>query len=81
MSTPTLVVIAVILAISVGQRWADEYRAERAGAALRDNVRHRAVAVRSGIAGSVDVVQDENPYTIAVAGAGATAPPRPGFQV
>jgi hypothetical protein len=38
-----------------GRRFANEYRAERAGAALHDNVRHQAVAVRSGIAGSIDV--------------------------
>ena len=50
------VVIAVILAASVGLGFANEYRAERAGAALHDNVRHQAVVVRGGIAGSVDVV-------------------------
>jgi Mg2+-importing ATPase len=50
------VVIAVILTVSVGLGFANEYRAERAGAALHDNVRHQAVVVRGGIAGSVDVV-------------------------
>ena len=34
----------------------------------------RRMAVRGGIAGSVDMVQDENPYTIEAAGRG-TAPP------
>ncbi|TNH29168.1 hypothetical protein FHG89_13405 [Micromonospora orduensis] len=80
MSIPTPVVIGVMLTISVGRGFANEYRAGWAGAALHDNVRHRAVAVRSRIAGSIDVVQDENPYAIAVPGR-ATAPPRPGFQV
>ena len=50
------VVIAVILTVSVGLGFANEYRAERAGAALHDNVRHQAVVVRGGIAGGVDVV-------------------------
>jgi Mg2+-importing ATPase len=46
----------VILTVSVVLGFANEYRAERAGAALHDNVRHQAVVVRGGIAGSVDVV-------------------------
>ena len=50
------VVIAVILAASVGLGFANEYRAEQAGVALYDNVRHQAVVVRGGIAGGVDVV-------------------------
>ena len=50
------VVIAVILTVSVGLGFANEYRAERAGAALHDHVRHQAVVVRGGIAGSIDVL-------------------------
>jgi Mg2+-importing ATPase len=50
------VVIAVILAVSVGLGFANEYQAERAGAALHDNVRHQAVVIRGGAAGRVDVV-------------------------
>jgi Mg2+-importing ATPase len=51
------VVIAVIITVSVALGFANEYRAERAGAALHDHIRHQAVVdVRGGIAGSVDVV-------------------------
>jgi P-type Mg2+ transporter len=50
------IVIAVIIAISVGFGFVNEYRAERAGAALHDRIRHTAVVVRDGTAHSVDVV-------------------------
>jgi Mg2+-importing ATPase len=50
------VVIGVILAVSVGFGFVNEYRAERAGAALHDRVRHETVVVRGGSAGRVDVV-------------------------
>jgi P-type Mg2+ transporter len=50
------IVIAVIIAITVGFGFVNEYRAERAGAALHDRIRHTAVVVRDGTARSVDVV-------------------------
>ncbi len=50
------VVIGVIVALSVGLGFGNEYRAERAGAALHDNLRHRAVVIRGGTKQSVDVV-------------------------
>jgi Mg2+-importing ATPase len=50
------VVIGLILAVSVGLGFTNEYRAERAGAALHDRIRHRAVVVRDGRPQSVDVV-------------------------
>ncbi|NUR87167.1 MAG: magnesium-translocating P-type ATPase [Nonomuraea sp.] len=51
------VVIGVIIAISVGLGFVNEYRAEQAGAALHDRIRHRAVVVRSGEAREVDVTE------------------------
>ncbi|HEX7746694.1 MAG TPA: magnesium-translocating P-type ATPase [Micromonosporaceae bacterium] len=50
------VVIGVILAISVGLGFVNEYRAERTGAALHDRVRHVASVIRCGRAEEVDVV-------------------------
>jgi len=50
------VVIGLILAVSVGLGFANEYRAERAGAALHDRIRHQAVVVRAGRRHAVDVV-------------------------
>jgi Mg2+-importing ATPase len=49
-------VIAVVLTVIVGLGFANEYRAGRAGSAMRLDVRHQAAAVRGGIGGSVDVV-------------------------
>ncbi len=51
------VVIAVIVAISVGFGFVNEYRAEQAGAALHDRIRHSAVVTRAGAARRVDVVE------------------------
>nr|WP_163508052.1 magnesium-translocating P-type ATPase [Fodinicola acaciae] len=51
------VVIGVILAVSVGLGFVNEYRSERAGAALHDRIRHTAVVIRSGRAGQVDVTE------------------------
>ncbi len=51
------VVIGVILAISVGLGFVNEYRAERAGAALHDRIRHTATVVRDGQARQVDVTE------------------------
>jgi magnesium-transporting ATPase (P-type) len=49
-------VIGLILAVSVGLGFANEYRAERAGAALHDRIRHEVTVVRAGRRRSVDVV-------------------------
>ncbi|MGC1211755.1 MAG: magnesium-translocating P-type ATPase [Micromonospora sp.] len=49
-------VIGVILAVSVGFGFVNEYRAERAGAALHDRVRHTAPVLRRGRTDVVDVV-------------------------
>jgi Mg2+-importing ATPase len=49
-------VIGVILALSVVLGFVNEYRAERAGAALHDRLRHQAVVVRGGRRRAVDVV-------------------------
>jgi P-type Mg2+ transporter len=51
------VVIGLILAVSVGLGFANEYRAERAGAALHDRIRHETVVVRAGRRRAVDVVE------------------------
>lgn len=53
-STQALI-IGVILAVSVGLGFVNEYRAERASAALHSRVRHTAVAHRDGRAVKVDV--------------------------
>jgi Mg2+-importing ATPase len=49
------VVIGVILLVSVGLGFANEFRAERAAEALHSRVTHRAVVLRNGIALEVDV--------------------------
>jgi Mg2+-importing ATPase len=49
------VIIGIILAVSVGLSFVNEYRAERATAALHDRVRHNAVAYRDGRRTKVDV--------------------------
>jgi Mg2+-importing ATPase len=49
------IVIGIILAVSVGLGFGNELRAERAGAALHDQVKHHTVVLRSGQASSVDV--------------------------
>ncbi|MBU3751410.1 MAG: HAD-IC family P-type ATPase, partial [Mycobacterium sp.] len=51
------IIIGVILAVSVGLGFSNEYRAERAAAALHDRVRHYAVVRRDGHAVKVDVNQ------------------------
>ncbi|WP_269044935.1 magnesium-translocating P-type ATPase [Paenarthrobacter sp. Z7-10] len=51
------VVIGVILLVSVGLGFSNEYRAELAAEALHSSVRHRAVVVREGAEISVDVVE------------------------
>ncbi|HET7665043.1 MAG TPA: HAD-IC family P-type ATPase, partial [Mycobacterium sp.] len=48
-------IIGIILAVSVGLSFVNEYRAERATAALHSRVRHNAVARRDGRLVKVDV--------------------------
>jgi Mg2+-importing ATPase len=50
-------VIGLILAVSVGLGFVNEYRAERAGAAMHDRIRHEATVVRDGRGQAVDVVE------------------------
>ncbi|MGH1548801.1 magnesium-translocating P-type ATPase [Leifsonia poae] len=50
-------IIAVILLISVGLGFVNEFRAERSADALHDRLRHRAVVLRSGAPASVDVTE------------------------
>ncbi|HEY8282328.1 MAG TPA: magnesium-translocating P-type ATPase, partial [Leifsonia sp.] len=50
-------IIAVILLISVGLGFVNEFRAERAADALHDRMRHTVVAVRGGTRSTVDVTE------------------------
>ncbi|MEA3549175.1 magnesium-translocating P-type ATPase [Pseudarthrobacter sp. C1] len=49
------IVIGVILLVSVGLGFTNEFRAERASEALHDRVTHRAVVLRGGTTREVDV--------------------------
>jgi P-type Mg2+ transporter len=49
------VIIALILMLSVGLGFVNEYRAERASVALHSQIRHRATVLRDGTAIAVDV--------------------------
>ncbi len=49
------VIIGIILTASIGLGFTNEYRAERASAALHSQVRHTAVTLRDGSATEVDV--------------------------
>ena len=49
------IVIGVILLVSVGLGFSNEYRAERAAEALHSRVTHRSVVVRDGMPGEIDV--------------------------
>ena len=51
------VIIGVIVALSVGLGFVNEYRAERAAEALHDQIRHQVVVVRDGRGSSVDVTE------------------------
>lgn len=51
------IVIAVILAFSVGLGFANEYRAARAAEALHSQIRHRCITWRDGQAVAVDVTE------------------------
>ena len=50
------VIIGTILAASIGVGFANEYRAERATAALHSRMRHTAVVLRDGTPSRVDVI-------------------------
>jgi magnesium-translocating P-type ATPase len=50
-------IIGVILVVSVGLGFVNEYRAERAADALHDQIRYRAIVMRDGARASVDVVE------------------------
>ncbi|MGI8879692.1 MAG: magnesium-translocating P-type ATPase [Jatrophihabitans sp.] len=49
------IIIAAILALSIGLGFVNEYRAERAAEALHSQITHQTVALRDGAAHSVDV--------------------------
>jgi Mg2+-importing ATPase len=49
------IIIGVIVALSVGLGFANEYRAEKAAEALHDQIHHETVAIRNGRPGTVDV--------------------------
>jgi Mg2+-importing ATPase len=49
------VIIGVIVALSVGLGFVNEYRAERAAEALHSQIHHRTVALRDGTSRDVDV--------------------------
>ena len=51
------IIIGVILAASIGLGFVNEYRAERAAAALHSGVRHTAVARRDGAFIAIDVTE------------------------
>jgi Mg2+-importing ATPase len=51
------VIIGVIVALSIGLGFGNEYRAERAAQALHSQIRHRAVVVRDGTSRSLDVTE------------------------
>jgi Mg2+-importing ATPase len=49
------VIIGVIVALSVGLGFVNEYRAEKAAEALHDQIHHETVAIRGGVRVDVDV--------------------------
>ena len=67
------VIIAVILVVSVGLGFVNEFRAERAADALHDQVRYRAVVLRNGEKHQVDVV-DLVPGDIVTLSVGSVIP-------
>jgi Mg2+-importing ATPase len=67
------VVIGVILLVSVGLGFSNEFRAERAAEALHSRVRHRAVALRDGEPREIDVT-DLVPGDVVELGLGAVIP-------
>jgi Mg2+-importing ATPase len=50
------ITIGVILGVSVGLGFSNEFRAERAAAALHSRIRHQSIVLRSGRSTEVDVI-------------------------
>jgi Mg2+-importing ATPase len=67
------VIIAAILALSVGLGFVNEYRSERAAVALHDNIRHQTLARRDGAERRVDV-RELVPGDIVTLGIGNVVP-------
>ncbi|WP_431218963.1 magnesium-translocating P-type ATPase [Leifsonia xyli] len=67
------VVIAVILVISVGLGFLNEFRAERAADALHDRLRHTVVVVRGGARRAIDVT-DLVPGDVVAVSVGTVVP-------
>ena len=67
------VIIAVIIAASVGLGFANEYRAERAAEAMHDEIRHLVTVVRDGEPASVEITHLV-PGDIVRLGVGAIVP-------
>ncbi|GAA1448878.1 magnesium-translocating P-type ATPase [Leifsonia poae] len=67
------VIIFVILVVSVGLGFVNEFRAERAADALHDRVRYNAVVTRDGARRSVDVV-DLVPGDVVALAVGSVVP-------
>jgi Mg2+-importing ATPase len=67
------IVIGVIVIVSVGLGFANEYRAARASEALHSNIAHRAVALRDGTPTEVNVI-DLVPGDVVRLGLGAVIP-------
>ncbi|MCU1574009.1 MAG: Mg(2+) transport ATPase, P-type, partial [Micrococcaceae bacterium] len=67
------IVIGVILLVSVGLGFTNEFRAERAAEALHSRVRHTVVVLRDGNAREIDVV-DLVPGDVVRLGLGAIIP-------
>ncbi len=67
------IIILVIIGLSVGLGFFNEYRSERAVAALHSQIRHKTVAVREGRAVSIDII-DLVPGDIVRLGVGDVVP-------
>ncbi len=67
------VIIAVILVVSVGLGFVNEFHAERAADALHDKVRYNAIVIRGGERQEIDVV-DLVPGDIVVLNMGSVVP-------
>ncbi|MGB3413744.1 MAG: HAD-IC family P-type ATPase, partial [Microbacteriaceae bacterium] len=67
------IVIAVILLVSVGLGFSNEFRAERAAEALHSSVTHRVVVIRDGAPNEINVVELV-PGDIVRVGLGAVVP-------
>ena len=67
------VIIAAILALSVGLGFVNEYRSERAAVALHDNIRHQTLVTRDGVERRIDV-RELVPGDIVTLGIGNVVP-------